>query len=118
MKKEPLKAVRGFSYDFQSYVSSLKRLKYLYGQPIKVAQAHLAKIMKGKQTADDDETKLSEFFFSISDCLSALEKMNYQTELYSVSVLQQVLKRLPQRLQYKQNFPFLYKEQKNLPFIT
>ena len=59
------------------------------------------KITKGRQITDGDQAQLSEFYFSITDCLNALEKMNYVHEACSVDMLRQVIKRLPSRLQYK-----------------
>ena len=46
---EARRAIHGLSRDKRGYVLSLKRLKYTFGQRSRIAQAHLAKIARGKQ---------------------------------------------------------------------
>ena len=94
LEGEARRAVIGFGY-----VRALKRLKYLFGQPSRVAQAHLSKVTKGKQIGNDDQEALSEYYYTINDCLVTLRRMCYFSDLYSTDVLRQAVRRLPSRLQ-------------------
>ena len=99
LEGEARRAVIGYSRDKFGYVRALKRLKYLFGQPSRVAQAHLSKVTKGKQIGNDDQVALSEYYYTINDCLVTLRRMCYFSDLYSTDVLRQAVRRLPSRLQ-------------------
>ena len=101
LKGEPLKAVEGFGNDRLGYFSSLKRLKYMFGQKLLVAQAVIASVTRGKQLKDYDSRALSEFYYSVSKCRNILSKMNYHSELNSSDVLRRVIRRLPRWLALK-----------------
>ena len=49
LKGEALRAVEGFANDDQGYVNSLKKLKFLFGNKVLVAQSVIRKITKSKQ---------------------------------------------------------------------
>ena len=98
LKGEAEKAVKGFQNDSRGYVLALKQLKKLFGQRSLVARAVLAKVTKGKPIENDDVKGLSEFLYSINDCLITLKQLNYVADLHSSDTLQQALQRLPVRL--------------------
>ena len=45
---EARRAIHGLSTDKRGYVLSLKRLKWTFGQISRIAEAHLAKLKRGK----------------------------------------------------------------------
>ena len=98
LKGEAKQAVRSFSQDWFGYVSSLKKLKFLFGQRSAIARAVLLKVTRGKNVQDNDAVGLSNFYYSVSECITTLSKLNYASDLYSTDTLLQAVKRLPQRL--------------------
>ena len=94
---EAKRAIHGFSNDRRGYILSLKRLKYTFGQRSKIAQAHLAKVTRGKQISNDDDRALLDFYYTISDCLITLQQLNYDSDIYSTDVLRQTIRRLPSK---------------------
>ena len=83
LKGEAKRAVRGFTNDSKGYVLALKQLKFLFGQKSKIAQAVLAKVTQGKVLEPNEQAGLSEFYFTISDCLVMLDQLRYDSDLYS-----------------------------------
>ena len=92
------RAVSGFSHDARGYVWSLQRLKFLFGQKTKVAQATLRLVTQGEPIPRDDIAGLVEFYYTISDCLITLGLLNYVADLYSTETLRLAVKRLPSGL--------------------
>ena len=88
---EARQAIHGLSTDKRRYVLSLKRLKYTFGQRSRIAQAHLAKITRGKQISKDDDKDLIELYYTISDCLITLHQLNYESDINSTDVLRQAI---------------------------
>ena len=82
-------AIHGFSTDKRGYVLSLKRLKNTFGQRSRIAQAHLAKITRGKQISKDDDKDLIELYYTISDCLITLHQLNYESDINSTDFVKQ-----------------------------
>ena len=80
---------------------SLKRLKFIFGQRPRIAQAHLSKVTRGKPTGNDDDAGLLEYYYTISDCLVTLKQLNYQSDLYSTDILRQAIRRLPSKFHVK-----------------
>ena len=80
---------------------SLKRLKFMFGQKSKIAQAVLEKITRGKVIARDDTNGTLEFYYTLSDCLVTLRQLNYASDLYSSDTLRLAVQRLPKNLQMK-----------------
>ena len=101
LKGEAKRAVRGFTNDSKGYVLALKQLKFLFGQKSKIAQAVLAKVTQGKVLDSNDQAGLSEFYFTISDCLVMLDQLRYDSDLYSSDTLRQATKRLPVNMHTK-----------------
>ncbi|XP_066934903.1 uncharacterized protein [Clytia hemisphaerica] len=113
---EPLRAVGGYPNDSQGYIDSLQRLKYMFGNPSIVAQATIKKVTNGSQLSDDAET-MTDFYYSLSECVNTLKKMNYIADIHSTSVLRQTLRRLPDRYLHKwaeHSFRIRKKEEPNL----
>ena len=98
---EAKRSVAGFTHDTRGYVLSLKRLKFLFGEKSKVAQAHLMQVTRGDAIADHDIDSLSEFYYTVSDCLVVLRQLNYASDLFSSDTLRQTVQRLPTRLSIK-----------------
>ena len=101
LKGDAERSIRGFSQDSEGYVKALKRLKFLFGQRVKIAQAHLSKVSAGKAIQNDDVKGLTEFYYCISDCVNALTKMCYFSDLGSTDILRQAIRRLPLPLRNK-----------------
>ena len=101
LKNEAKRSVQGFPNNAVGYVSSLKRLKFLFGQKGKIAQATIRNITEGKEVPDNNAEALSELYYSISDCLVTLTQLNYVSDVYSSHTLREVVLRLPRRLQDK-----------------
>ena len=93
--------MKAFSNNAKGYIWSLRKLKYLFGQRSAVAKAVLEKATKGKSVHNDDLKGLSDLYYSISDCLTVLNQLNYESDLKSSDTLRQVLLRLPRYLQMK-----------------
>ena len=98
---EAKRAVQGFANDQRGYVFSLKRLKFIFGQRPRIAQAHLSKVTRGKPKGNDDDAGLLEYYYTISDCLVTLKQLNYQFDLYSTDILRQAIRRLPSKCHAK-----------------
>ena len=101
LEDEAERAVRAFANNPKGYVLSLKKLKYIFGQRSTVARATLQKVTKGKEIPNDDVEGLSELCYSITECLTVLKQLNYESDLNSSDTLRQVIQRLPRGLQLK-----------------
>lgn len=101
LKGEALRALDGFANDDQGYVNSLKKLKYMFGNRVYVAQSVIRRITKCKQVSDSDPKALASLYYEISSCLNTLIKMNYIGDIYSTDLLRQTLSKLPNYLQRK-----------------
>ena len=101
LKGEPKQSVQGYPNNASGYVSSLKRLKFLFGQKGKIAQATIMNITQGKDVPDHNASALSDLYYSVSNCLVTLTQLNYASDVYSSHTLRQVVLRLPRRLQDK-----------------
>ena len=86
LKGEPKKAINGFPNNKEGYLNSLKRLKYMFGKKVIIAQTILSKVTKGKPIAWNDVDGLSNYYYQISDCLHTLDMMCYYSNLYSTDV--------------------------------
>ncbi|XP_066933479.1 uncharacterized protein [Clytia hemisphaerica] len=95
---EPKKAIEGFASDTDGYIASLKRLKYMFGNPSLVAQATIRKVVTGNQIPEHDSRSLTQFYYALSTCINTLVKMKYTADIHSTDVLRQILKRLPNHL--------------------
>ena len=58
------RAILGFSNEERGYILSLKRFKYKFVEKSRMAKAHLTKVIKGKQRANDGDKGLIELLFS------------------------------------------------------
>ena len=67
------RAVMAYKNDWRGYVLALKRLKYLFGQRSEIAEETLKKVTEGKTIDSGDQGALSEFYFSVNDCLETLK---------------------------------------------
>ena len=94
-------ACQGFTNDWLGYVMALKRLKYMFGQKSRVAQAHIDKVTRGRSIQNDDVPGLVQFYYTLSDCIVKLRQLNYVSDMYSSDVLRQAVRRLPTRLHNK-----------------
>ena len=101
LREEAKSAVKGYANDPHGYVMSLKTLKYLFGQRSTVARATLSRVTKGKSIGNDDVRGLSDFYYSINECLVTLKQLNYVADLYSSDTLRQAVERLPPKLLMK-----------------
>lgn len=65
--------VKGFAHDQSQYVTALKRLKFLFRQNSKIAQACLSKVIRGKQIPSDNINSLAEYHQRMSRYVEAIE---------------------------------------------
>lgn len=98
---EPKTAVKCYSDDRKGYVSALKALKFMFGQRSNIAQATLAKVTHGKPVQDDDTNSLTDFYYTVTECLVTLKQLNYVSDLHSSDTLRQTVRRLPTGMQKK-----------------
>ena len=101
LRGEARRAVQGFGNDKSGYFKSLKRLKFMFGQKSRIAQVTLLKVPSGIQIANNDHKGLCKLYYTISNCLVTLRKLNYISDLYSSNVLRQATRRFPPRLYSK-----------------
>ena len=66
LKGEPKTSVQGYPNNASGYVSSLKRLKFLFGQKGKIAQATIMNITQGKEVPDHNASALSDLYYLIA----------------------------------------------------
>ena len=88
------RAILGFSSDKRGYILSLKRLKYKSGEKSCMAEAHLTKVMKGKQIANYNDKGLIESYYSLSGCIITLHQLSYESNVYSTDTLCQTIRHL------------------------
>ena len=70
----------------------------MFGQRSAIARAVLLNVTRGRSIEDHDPEGLSDFYYTVSECLTTLNQLNYASDLYSTDTLLQAVKRLPQRL--------------------
>ena len=98
---EAKRSVQGYPENRSGYIGSLKRLKFMFGQRSRIAQAALQRVTSGKTIGNDDQAGLVEYYYTISDCLITLKRLNYVSDLHSSDTLRQAVRRLPSRLHNK-----------------
>ena len=98
VRSEVKRSIQGFRNDYEGYVMALKRIKSMFGQRSRIAEAVIARVVEYKPISNRDETSLTEFYYTLGDCLVTLRKLNYVSDLYSTDILRQACKKLPQYL--------------------
>ena len=98
---EAKQAIAGLSHDWCGYVSALKRLKLLFGQKAYIVNAYIANILQHPRIEDSDTKKLSTFYYNLSDCVTALLRLDFTSDILSSTLLGRVLQKLPSRLRTK-----------------
>ena len=98
---EAKRSVKGLPNNWRGYVLALKRLKFLFGDKSKIAEAIIYKMTRGKPINNDDRKGLTDYYYTISDCLVILKQLNYVSDLYSSDVLRRAVGKLPRRLHLK-----------------
>ena len=92
---EAKRALQVFSTNKEGYIMALKRIKYMFGQRTRISQAYIAKLTRGKSISNDDDKSLLEFYYTMSDCVAALNQLQYIHHLHSSNVLKQALVNTP-----------------------
>ena len=88
------RAIHAYSNDKRGYIFSLRRLKCVFGQKSKGAQAHLWKVSRGKKITSDDDIGLLDYYYTINNCLISLRLLQYESDLTSTKVLRQATRQL------------------------
>ena len=101
VRGEVKRSIQGYRNDHEGYVMALKRIKYMFGQRSTIAEAVITKVVNYKPIANKDQSALTEFYYTLSDCLVTLRKLNYVSDLYSTDILRQACKKMPQYLLHK-----------------
>ena len=94
-------AVCGFSHDWTGYVLALKRLKSMFAQRSSIVRAHIDKLLAGDRISNSDQNSLSDFYYSLNNCIVSLLRLDMKSELLASFLLKQVTQRLPSQLQCK-----------------
>ncbi len=98
---EPKTSVKCFSDHWKGYVSALKSLKFTFAQRNQIAEATLAAVIHGKSVPDDETEGLTDFYYTVRECLVTLKQLNYVSDLHSSDTLRQTSQRLPVYMQRK-----------------
>ena len=101
LTEDAKRSVIGLPTNYFGYVKALKRLKALFGDRSDVASAVIQRLTQGPVVRADSQKELSEYYYDLSDCVIALQHLNYLSDLRSTEVLAQAVRRLPRRLQFK-----------------
>ena len=101
VRGEVKRSIQGFRNDFEGYVMALKRIKYMFGQRSRIAESVIGKVVNYRPINNRDQDSLTEFYYTLSDCLVTLRKLNYVSDLYSTDILRQACTKLPQYLLHK-----------------
>ena len=91
------RAFQVISTNKRDYIKALKRIEYMFGQRSRISQTYIAKLTSGKVISNDDYKSLSEFYYTMSDCVVALNQLKYIHDLHSSNVVRQALRRLPSK---------------------
>ena len=83
------------------YIKALKRIEYMFGQRSRISQTCIAKLTSGKVISNDDDKSLLEFYYTMSDCVVALNQLKYIHDLHSSNVVRQALRRLASKYHNK-----------------
>ena len=89
---EPKKVIDGLANDVHGYISSLKRIKIMFGNPCVVARATIQKVIHGGHISVTDQKSLTDCYYAVLPCLNTLIKMNYTADIYNTDVLRQTEK--------------------------
>ena len=71
------------------YIMVLKRIKYILGQRSRINQAYIAKLASDNPISNDDDKSLLEFYYTMSDCVVALNQLQYVHALHSSNAFRQ-----------------------------
>ena len=95
---EETRVIQGFTNDRTGFLLSLKRLlKYLFGQKLRKAQAHVSRITKQRQITSGYVQGWMEYCYTISDYLITLKQLGNEWDLYSTDVPRKAIRRLPSK---------------------
>ena len=70
----------------------------MFGQRSRIAHAVISRVIHGNPVHNRDPAGLAELYYTISDCMVTLQRLNYVNDLYSTDVLRQACQRLPQHM--------------------
>ena len=73
----------------------------MFGQRSRISQTYIAKLTRGKVISNDDDKSLLEFYYTISDCVVALNQLKYIHDLHSSNAVRQALRRLSSKYHNK-----------------
>ena len=89
MKGEVKRSIQGIRNNFEDYVMALKRIKSMFGQRSRIAHAVISRVIHGNPVHNRDPAGLAELYYTMSDCMVTLQRLNYVNDLYSTYVLRQ-----------------------------
>ena len=70
----------------------------MFGQKSQISQTCVSKLTRGKSISNDNAKVLLKYYYTMSDCVVALKKLNYVYDLHSTDALRQTIRRLPSKL--------------------
>ena len=88
-------AIAEFAYSGRMYKDALKTLERKLGQPQNVITAHLDKLSSFPQLRMHNSEKIISFSMTISSLVAVFRSLDYEEDLKSVSLLNQVLSKIP-----------------------
>ena len=72
MDGEDKQALQVFLTKQEGYIMALKMIKHMFGQRSRLSQAYIPKLTRRKLISSDDDKSLLEFYYTMSDCIVAL----------------------------------------------
>ena len=85
-------------FNSSNYFSAMKALKNKYGHPFLISKGHIDALRKLPVVKEDDSKMLREFVEKLNSAVAALMTSDYSSELYSTTLLTEILRKLPSRL--------------------
>ncbi|XP_033127591.1 uncharacterized protein LOC117125239 [Anneissia japonica] len=87
--------------DERGYLEARRLLQERYGQPHKVAAAHLQRLLDWPIIKPEDGPALQRFSTQLTSCTNTLEEIGYLGKLDNPENLRKIIERLPYRLRVK-----------------
>lgn len=101
LEGEAKKAVESLGVTGHTYAAALKILKRLFGNPYRVASAHLKSMIDGPYVSPNDRQALRDYYYQVKACTSWCVKMGQFATLQTPEYLSKGAMRLPMSLRVK-----------------
>ena len=75
----------------------MKGFKYKFEQKSLIAEDHLTQVTNSKQTANNKNKGLIEFYYSLSECVITLLQLKYESSIYNTDTVRETIHYLPNK---------------------